>query len=90
MTVRDSCGKTAIHYCVSQSSAELIDELVASCDDSLSVLEMADNNGHRPLHAAVIAGNADGVEYLLNHGADINSRDNEQHSAAHWAVGLFN
>jgi len=51
---------------------------------------MADNNGHRPLHAAVIAGNADGVEYLLNHGADINSRDNEQHSAAHWAVGLFN
>jgi len=54
-----------------------------------SAVNMADGAGQTPLHAAVITGNVNVVEALLNHGSDINAADNERHTAVHWAVGLY-
>jgi len=81
VTVRDGSGKTAIHYC---SNAEIL-ELLLSRDGS--ALDTADNSGHTPLHAAVIAGRVNVAQSLLDRGANVNAQDNEQHTAAHWAVG---
>lgn len=61
MTARDARGKTALHYCASNSTSLLV-QLVVSRDRS--VLDMPDSAGHTPLHAAVIAGNVDVVTSL--------------------------
>ena len=86
MTVRDGSGKTAIHYCASNANEQVL-ELLVSRDRS--ALDTPDNSGRTPLHAAVIAGNVNVVESLLSLGANINAQDNERHSPAHWAVGLY-
>ena len=83
---RDDAGKTVAHYCASRCNAQVL-ELVAARDRS--ALDAPDNGGHTPLHDAVIAGNVGAVESLLDHGVDINARDHERHSAAHWAVGVY-
>ena len=86
MTVRDGAGKTSVHYCASHSNEQVL-ELLVSRDRS--VLDTPDNSGLTPLHAAVIAGNAAVVESLLNMDANVNARDHQRHTAAHWAVGLY-
>ena len=50
------------------------------------MLDKKDDEGYSPLHLAVISGNIEVVQYLLDRGADVNSTDNEKHSVLHWAV----
>jgi len=86
VTARDGLGNTAVHYCAT-SSTSLVLQLLVSRDRS--ALDMPDNSGHTPLHAAVIAGNTDVVTSLLGLGANINAQDHERHTATHWAVGPY-
>jgi len=80
----DAGGKTALHYCAANSTSLVLD-LLASRDRS--GVDKPDTAGHTPLHNAVIADNADVATALLRLGADINARDDDRHTAAHWAVG---
>jgi len=86
VTACDGKGKTALHYCATNSNALMVQLLVSR---DRSVLDTPDNSGHTPLHAAVIAGNVDVLESLLSLGANVNAQDSERHTAAHWAVGLY-
>ena len=53
----------------------------------LLLLQFQDKDGIAPLHLASQAGNTELIELLIaKFGASLNSRDNEQHTAVHWAV----
>ena len=52
-----------------------------------SLLQARDEDGYTPLHLATIAGNKVIAKYLIQRGADIHARDNEKHTAIHWATG---
>ena len=84
VTAQDMTGKTALHYCAENGQSELAGRLIEA-DPSL--LEVKDFDGYSPLQLAVISGNGLMAEYLIKSGADVHSRDNEEHTLAHWATG---
>lgn len=86
VAVRDSGGKTALHYCVENTNTEPV-ELLISYDRTL--IDVRDDLGHSALHLAAVAGNEHVVKCLLQNGADINTRDKDEHSIVHWATGLY-
>jgi ankyrin repeat protein len=86
VALRDSGGKTALHYCVENPNTEPV-ELLLSLDQTL--INVHDDHGHSALHLAAVAGNVHVVKCLLQHGADINTRDKDEHSVVHWATGLY-
>ena len=86
LTTTDHSGKTALHYCVENESTKIA-EMIVNADQSL--LDKKDEEGYSPLQLAVIAGNSATIEYLLQKGADLHAKDNEGHTAIHWATGKY-
>ena len=54
-----------------------LDTLKAMAEKDASILTKSDANGWRPLHEAVRSGELKVVEYLVEHGADVNDRTNQ-------------
>lgn len=52
-------------------------ELKEMAERDPSILTKPDMNGWRPLHEAVRSGELEVVEYLVEHGADVNQRTNQ-------------
>ncbi|XP_044013213.1 ankycorbin isoform X2 [Aphidius gifuensis] len=77
---RDRTLRSALHYCMDAGTAGA----VASTAPEL--VNSSDNEGHTPLHLAVIAGDTQLVAVLLANGADVNAKDLEGHSVLHWAT----
>ena len=84
MSARDGSGKSALHYCVENTSPQLAELLVMVAPGLVGV---RDSDGYTPLHLAVIAGNHPVVCLLLRAGSDVNGTDNEGHTLVHWAIG---
>lgn len=81
---RDRTRKTALHYCAENATPACADAVLRA---SPGLMDAADEDGYTPLHLAVIAGNGALVRHLLAAGADVDCRDQEQHSVVHWATG---
>lgn len=81
---RDRTLKTPLHYCVENSNTNCAEAILKIAPE---LVNAQDENGYCPLHLAVIAGNKPLIKLLIAKGADINMRDNEGHSAVHWAIG---
>nr|CAH0106892.1 unnamed protein product [Daphnia galeata] len=79
----DRTGKTALHYCAENTTADGAQLLVKA---NPALVNQPDEEGYTPLHLAVIAGNRTMLRYLLDHGAEVNLLDNERHSVVHWAT----
>nr|XP_039270319.1 transient receptor potential cation channel subfamily A member 1-like isoform X1 [Styela clava] len=61
-------------YDIVENMFELAEEQAATC------LSMQDKQGHTPLHKAAMYGHASIVEFLANHGADLNIVDADQNT----------
>lgn len=70
---------TPLNHAVSREVAEYLIAKGACVNDS-------DSYGHTPLHEAVIDGNIQVVQTLINHDADINARCHNGWMPLHWAV----
>lgn len=71
VTISDP-GTSILHLAVSKGNCEVLKMLLQ--DDEIYIDEK-DNAGFTPLQRAVMMGNADMVAVLLEHGADLVSRD---------------
>ncbi|XP_065350410.1 protein phosphatase 1 regulatory subunit 12B [Cloeon dipterum] len=80
---RDRTMKSALHYCVENSSATSAELVLAAAPE---LLDARDKDGFTPLNLAIIAGNISLVRFLLHKRADLNAVDNEKHSLVHWAT----
>jgi len=80
----DDCGRTALHYCSDNNSSRIAAMIL---NQDFSLLELKDEQGCSALLLAVIAGNLCMVKFLLQQGADVQTRDLEDHTLVHWAVG---
>lgn len=54
-----------------------LDRLKELASKDPTLLHKEDSNGWRPLHEAARSGSAKVIEYLVEHGADVNERTNE-------------
>ncbi|XP_059472866.1 inversin isoform X2 [Neocloeon triangulifer] len=80
---RDRTMKSALHYCVENSSSTSAELVLAAAPE---LLDAKDKDGFTPLHLAIIAGNLSLVRFLLHKRADLSVVDNEKHSVVHWAT----
>lgn len=88
--MRDRAQRCALHYCAASGAARAAAR--AACADRVlmaapALADARDADGLTPLHLAVVHGNVPLVQTLLAAGADVNARDNEQHTVVHWATG---
>jgi len=84
----DDCGRTALHYCATNSQSLIVDLLLGQTgSDTSSLLEIRDSDGLTVLAHAVIAGNCTIVKHLLVMGADVNCHDNQRHTVMHLVTG---
>lgn len=51
-----------------------------------TLIDAQDSVGFTPLLIAVMAGNIDVAEFLLQRGAQLSHMDKDKHTAVHWAV----
>ncbi len=77
-------GKVNAHQVASLGDLAVLKELAKT---DRNALFKADGNGWRPLHEAARSGHADVVEYLLEEGAQVNERTNNDKggNALYWA-----
>uniref|UniRef100_A0A1I7ZMP2 ANK_REP_REGION domain-containing protein n=1 Tax=Steinernema glaseri TaxID=37863 RepID=A0A1I7ZMP2_9BILA len=80
---KDDHGRVPIHFRAQAKGTKML-ERILEIDESH--LEITDNEGHTPLMMAIIAGNSENAEFLLDHNANIDHQDNEKHSVVHYAV----
>ncbi|CAB3378008.1 Hypothetical predicted protein [Cloeon dipterum] len=80
---RDRTMKSALHYCVENSTATSAELVLAAAPE---LLDARDKDGFTPLNLAIIAGNISLVRFLLHKRADLTAVDNEKHSLVHWAT----
>lgn len=74
-------GKRAIHFAIGLEDINLFQLLLEyHCD-----INIQDQNGDSPLMLACFAGNRAMVDTLIQHGANLNLRNNNKMSAAAWA-----
>ncbi|XP_065563053.1 serine/threonine-protein phosphatase 6 regulatory ankyrin repeat subunit A-like [Artemia franciscana] len=83
LKIQDATGKTVLHYCAEQADIRFAKEIVGRNPE---LVNNKDIDGFTALHLGVIAGNSDFVQLVLGCDADLESQDNELHTAVHWAI----
>ena len=83
VTVKDTTGKTALHYCAENQNTSCIEQILELAPN---MLDQGDNEGYTLLHMAVISGNTTMIKFLQGKGADKDAIDLEHHTAIHWAI----
>lgn len=79
-TKADDQGKgTNVHFVAATGRLELLRQL-AHTDPT--ILHKPDDNGWQPIHEAARSGHTKVLEYLIEHGADVNARTNQGHGAS--------
>lgn len=81
----DHNGDTPLHIASQRGHNEVMNLLLAS-GNGTSLLNLTNAKGGTPLHTASAAGQSRAVETLLQHGADINRRDQAGNTALMLAV----
>ena len=81
---RDPLGKTALHHSVEHRFVDIVRLLL---EQDSSIIDLQDVNGNTALQLAVVVANIIIIRYLIAEGANVNIKDNEQHTMAHWAAG---
>ena len=94
VTIRDREGKTALHKLVTDL-VKLTDAEKAPLYECMDLLlaggadrDACDKNGNRPLIDAVKLGDASTVAFLLENGADPNTRDPDEKTPLHWFFSI--
>ena len=84
MNARDKRGSTPLHLAASHVDvARLLVERGAE-------VNVGDESGYTPLHAAAASGSAEVARLLLERGADVSARDGRGFTPLHWASALCN
>lgn len=73
MNLKDSEGRTPLHWAVDRGHLNVTELLVGKNAD----VNAKDNDGQTPLHYAVTCEREAIAEYLVKHNADIYSKDND-------------
>lgn len=74
---RDTCNNTALHIAAEESSAKMVELLIT---EGKADIEARNNWNNTPLMSAVICSNKKAIEPLLEHGADMYTRDGLEES----------
>jgi len=85
----DALGNTPLHHAChdNEVNVDVISHLISKGAD-INVRNCSDERGRTPLHKAVIEGNYEKTEVLLEAGADIDPLDGDGHSAYVMAIIL--
>jgi ankyrin repeat protein len=75
---------TALHHAAYSGSVETV-KVILEYPAGFSTLEARDKTGNTPLVGAAERGQAEIVEYLLQKGANINAKNNDERTALHLA-----
>ncbi|KAF9873342.1 hypothetical protein CkaCkLH20_09155 [Colletotrichum karsti] len=70
---QDNCGRSVLFHAACGGSRTVIDHLL----DLGAMLDLADEQGRSPLHAAVMANNPEAIHALLSRGANVNNVTHE-------------
>ena len=79
-----SCGESLLH-CVVYTSSTRARVLLEGCQGTI-VIDSRDNEGRTPLHYAAVMMEADTMQLLLEHGADIAAKDHFDATTLHFSV----
>lgn len=80
-------GKTLIHVAASSGKFEILKNLLDRCSNLEKVVNLKDDHGFTPLINATISESNESMKHLLSLGADVNARNKDGASAAHFAAG---
>ena len=79
----DERGRSALHHAVEANQHGSL-RLLLEADPGLATLQ--DSDGRNVLHLATVAGEIELIKELVKH-IDVDSVDNEKHTALHFATG---
>lgn len=80
---KDALGRTALMYAGINGQTKIIMTALLEKDANVNAKSL---DGTTALIASTIFSDPDAVRLLLNHGADVDARDNKGHSALDWAL----
>ncbi len=84
--IADDFEKTALHYASEKECDLEMLKLLVTSDPDRSTLEAQDNDGMTPLHVAAKTGNLCSVEFLVEAGSSLFSRNKSDNLPIHCAV----
>lgn len=82
-------GRNLLHIACSSGHEEILNYILKQCsyDSSNEVINIQDDRGHTPLINAVIAENNSMVKTLIKLGANVNMKNKDGNTSAHFAAG---
>lgn len=83
---KDEDGRSALYVAALEGHLPVIKQLVGSGADVNGVTVTPDGDRWTPLIIAAYVGNKDIVDFLVSHGADIDTKDNHGYTALSWAM----
>ena len=87
VSIRDSDGNTPLHWAVFTANSKNHSRIAEILLENGAEIEAKNEEEEQvPLHWAAISGNALGINVLLDHGADLMSRDTRGYNALQHAV----
>lgn len=80
-------GKTILHLAASSGHVNVVTHIISESKDPRRLVNLADNAGFTPLINATISESIPIMKMLINLGANVNARNNDGATAAHFAAG---